>query len=143
MFGRKSKSKQAIKKSKDNDIIVTKYIDDKMSKIYNMIQRFPNGYIINLLAIGKDENDVTLQIRANKLNCIADLNAWIYRSVRKIEKLSWVEISIIGHDEDGDYCSRTFEFNDVIGDAFLCICYNAPVNETPLHKLLMVHALSK
>lgn len=138
MFERKSK----LEKPNSKGIVVTEYINEEMSRVYSMLNTLEGKRQIELLTIGDDENGATIQVRASRVDCADEINSWLSRSIRKVERISWVEIEITGYDSDGDHRNGKVKFPNELGDAFLFICDSKPFNETPLHQLLMVSTLS-
>ncbi len=98
---------------------------------------------INLLTIGKDEFGATIQVRDRDTTTSDNVIIWLNRSIHKVKKVSWVEIEITGHDIDGDYRSLQFQLASELGEAFLTICNNAPLHETPIDQLILVQLLSQ
>lgn len=140
MFFRRSKT-EVSSPELDMGIIITQEIKNTLNKVYQFINIL-NDHEINLLTIGDDESGATIQVREFNIQSLDIVNKWLNRSITKVKRVSWVQIEITGHDNDGDYRSAKFEFKHELGDAFLYICDNSPIAETPLHQLLLVSHLS-
>ena len=117
-------------------------IKAKLGDVYEYMRGLKDKKI-ELLTIGDDEVGGSIQIRLSDLRNHWQINPWLVRSVEKVKKISWVHIEITGHDVDGDYRSKKFEFKDLLGKQFLDVCWNAPMNETPLHHLLTIEYLKQ
>ncbi len=119
---------------------------DEVKKILSLIPpllAILDDVEINVLTIGNDEFGATVQVRDRGIATPDNISIWLSRSIHKIKKVSWVEIEIDGHDCDGDYRSRKFQFDRELGDALLNMCYDAPGGETPIDQLILLIHLSQ
>lgn len=105
-------------------------------------RRTLKDFKIELLAIGDDEHGGSVQVRLNDLKHPEQIVPWLNRAIKKVKKVSWVHIEMSGHDEDGDYHSRKFEFSRKLGADFLEVCATAAIDNTPLHQILTIEYLS-